>query len=60
MVMNVEVLIVKKTSATNYDTKAAALDELFPAADTTDNAVGTSTTTELKRICEGYKIKLYD
>ena len=46
----------KKTSATNYDTKAAALDELFPAADTTDNAVGTSTTTELKESAKVTKL----
>lgn len=46
----------EKTSATNYDTKAAALDELFPAADTTDNAVGTSTTTELKESAKVTKL----
>lgn len=33
----------------NIDTKAAALDDLFPAKDTSDNATGTSNTKEVEQ-----------
>lgn len=36
------------TDVDNFETKAAALDELFPARDTSATTTGTSTTTELQ------------